>query len=102
MEIRVVENTDKASYITLPAMTEPGELTEDELTKVAGGNPVLVGIAIGAIGTSFGTIEAMTGKVSANVLDWAKQYGKSKQKPPTRHPPHEIEGSVGGGSGPAR
>jgi len=37
VEIRVVENTDKIYYFTLPARPDPTELSASQLTGVAGG-----------------------------------------------------------------
>ena len=38
VQVRVVENTDQVIHLTLPAKRRDGELSEDELENVAGGN----------------------------------------------------------------
>ncbi len=37
LEVRVVENTDKVTYLTLPARPREGDLSNDELDGVVGG-----------------------------------------------------------------
>jgi Nitrile hydratase, alpha chain len=37
LEVRVVENTDKVAYLTLPVRPPEGELSADQLDRVAGG-----------------------------------------------------------------
>jgi len=38
LEVRVVENTDKVAYLTLPAKAAQGELSMDQLDRVTGGS----------------------------------------------------------------
>ncbi len=40
-EVRVVENTDKVAYLTLPASPKQGQLSDDELDAVTGGTTSL-------------------------------------------------------------
>jgi len=37
LEVRVVENTDKVAYLTLPAKAAQGELSMDQLDGIVGG-----------------------------------------------------------------
>ncbi len=37
IEVRIVENTDKVAYLTLPRKPEEGDLTPDQLDRVVGG-----------------------------------------------------------------
>ena len=46
--IKVVENTDTLHHLVLPPKPT-GELNDADLDKVAGGSPVLVGLAIAAL-----------------------------------------------------
>ncbi len=41
-EIRVVENTDKVAYLTLPARPQDGELSTDQLEQVVGGGEFVI------------------------------------------------------------
>lgn len=80
MEIRVVENTDKVTHLTLPALSKAGELSEDELTQVSGGFGPLLGAAAmaGAIGFGYMVTDIVLGKTGT-----LKGLSKDLKKPTT-------------------
>jgi hypothetical protein len=44
VDIRVVENTDRVVYLSLPAMSSDGELTAGQLDGVVGGTLIELGV----------------------------------------------------------
>jgi hypothetical protein len=78
IEVRVVENSSKVLYLTLPAQLKEGELSESELEGVAGGNPFVIGMIVGAIAVPALTTAVVEG-AGADVISLGKKYADQKR-----------------------
>ncbi len=61
LQVKVLEETDNVSYIVLPMMSSPEEISEEELEAVSGGaTPAVAGRALLAGGTLPCTLGSFT------------------------------------------